>query len=331
MDELGVTSTTSSPHEPKARFRPEELLVIAFTLWVIFSNLVIILAILRSEYRRKISFNLHVCNLCVAGLVMGVLVMPLLTEYRLRNQWIHDEQLCRIWLIADMAVCTVSILAIVAIIFDRFVLFSCPYFAEGACKYVMTSVLIMLTWAGGLGIIVPIYIYGETGTGVNSAEGYCFLHLNKPFSLIIELAGYAVPAVISVGLLIATTITFFQKRDELRDLEFSDEREHKGWQVLMLWVICFSVLVMWFPFVLIHVLFFFLTSTSTLLDWLTFAMWLSYANSGINPLLWMITPKLRQSVKALFCCCRKHQRYEDNDFVFDEEANSAMVEFQEKI
>ncbi|CAL1541873.1 unnamed protein product [Lymnaea stagnalis] len=314
------------------KFSPIEIPVILFTVWVLFSNLTLILAILRSEHRRKISFNLHVCNLCVVGLLLGGLVLPLLMEFRLRDVWFHDENLCRVWLMADMMVSTVSILTIGVMIFDRFVLFSCPGSAEGGCKFVVSAILIILPWAGGASIVLPVYLFGETGSGV--VEGYCFLHLEPVYSIASELAGYAVPGLAALGLLVATTLTFCVRREELREMDYSEEREHKGWQVLMLWIMSLAVLGLWCPFAVLHVLIFFAPGTPSFYSWLTFAIWSGYANAGLNPILWMIMPKLRQSVKALCCCCYKHRYDDDEDdvsvFEEDDETNAAMIEFHPK-
>lgn len=47
---------------------------------------------------------------------------------------------------------------------------------------------------------------------------------------------------------------------------------------------------------------------------------------GVNPILWMIMPRLRQSVKALLCCCSRKHRYDEDDSVFGDETSTAMME-----
>ncbi|KAH9496377.1 hypothetical protein Btru_010767 [Bulinus truncatus] len=322
MDPEPLTPATDPPHDGQLHFTPVEIPIILFTVWAIVSNLVLILAILRNEHRRRVSFNLHVCNLSSVGVLLGCFVLPLLIDYNLKNHWSYDDNLCRVWLMADMMVCTVSVLVVLAMVFDRFVLFSCPGSAEGPCKYVLSAVLILLPWVFGAGIVMPVYLYGEAGDGVT--VGHCYLHFRSPFPIVSELAGYAVPGLAAFGLLVATTLTFWLKKEELREMDFSEEREHKGWQVLMLWIITLAVLGLWCPFSGLRLANFFLPHT--LESWITFAMWFGYANSGLNPILWMIMPKLRQSVKALFCCCSNKHRYDEDDSVFGDETNTAMME-----
>ncbi|CAG5125436.1 unnamed protein product [Candidula unifasciata] len=323
-----METTTEVPVESSAGgFTPQVIGGCVLAVWILFSNIVLMLAILRSEHRRKVSFNLHVCNLCLAGLLMGGLVLPLLIDFHFQNQWIHGDNLCRIWIMADMMVATVSVLVLVAIIFDRFVLFSCPDAAEGCCKFVLSAALIVFPWTLGAATVLPLYLIGETGEGVREDEGVCFLHLDKTFAIIAEIACYGVPSLVALALLVATSLTWCYKREDLRDMDFSEEREHKGWQVLTSWVISLTVISMWFPFCALHLLTQIFNTTWSH-EWWTAAIWLAYANSGLNPILWMIMPRLRQSVKALCCCCCTKD-YDEDDY-FDDETSAAMIEFAEK-
>uniref|UniRef100_A0A0B6Z9Z8 G-protein coupled receptors family 1 profile domain-containing protein n=1 Tax=Arion vulgaris TaxID=1028688 RepID=A0A0B6Z9Z8_9EUPU len=327
--EYAIETTTKEPTtDDGGGFTAQVIGGIALTSWTLFANLVLILAILRSEHRRKVSFNLHVCNLCVADLLMGVLVLPLYIDFNFHNQWVHSDTLCRIWTMADMMVNTVSILILATMIFDRFVLFSCPDAAEGCCKFVLSSSLIVIPWVFGAVIVIPVYLIGETGVGVKEDDGLCFYNLSTTFAIVAEIACYAVPSLVTFALLVATSMIWCFKKEELRDMDFSDEREHKGWQVLTSWIISLSVLGMWFPFFALDILALMLDRRWPT-EWVTGAIWLAYANSGLNPILWMIMPRLRQSVKALCCCCCKRNNYDEDDYL-DDETSAAMIEFSEK-
>ncbi|GFO28838.1 dopamine receptor d5 [Plakobranchus ocellatus] len=362
----------------------------ALSAWAVLTNLFLIVAILRSEHRRKVSFNLHVCNLCLVGLLLAGLVLPLYIDFCLHGHWRHGDQLCRIWLMADMVVGVASVLVVFSAVFDRFVHFSCPGSVEGGCKFVLSAILILLPWAVACGLVLPLYMHGETGEGVGlfhdrgdkskhevityevhkggrsgiengnvrirsengesdagsgndiyEDKGYCYLHLRPPHALTMELAGYAVPALAAVGLLVATSLTWCVRRQELRELDYSVEREHKGWQVITSWLVCVAVVGMWFPFSALHVLTF-LVDRSWPEHWMTIAVWLAYANAGVNPLLWLVMPRLRQSVCSLLCCCfcccacccqccrdkRTAYRNRHRDYIEDKEAGTAMIEFR---
>ena len=195
---------------------------------------------------------------------------------------------------ADVVVGVASILVVFCAVFDVFVNLSCPSCASGGCKYVLSAFLVLLPWAAACGLVLPLYIFGETGEGVglyhhtsgqagqdggtdgsnvvayqahkggrsgienehNAArikdvagtgsdvamasgsedklgigKGYCYLHLQAPHSVALELAGYAVPALAAVGLLVASSLTWCVWRHELREDAGSEQRGHKGWQV----------------------------------------------------------------------------------------------------
>jgi hypothetical protein len=323
-----IGSTTAQPEEVTANYMsPPVIGGIVLAVWALLSNCVLIMAILRSEHRRKVSFNLHVCNLCLTGVLMGGLVLPFRIDMGLYGQWVHSDNLCRVWLMASMVLATVSVMVLVAMIFDRFVLFSCPEAAEGCCKFVMSAILIVFPWAFGTGIVVCIYLFGETGLGVKEDHGLCVLNLDETFAIVAEIACYAAPSLVAIALLVITSLTWCFKKEELRDMDFSQEREHKGWQVFTSWVITIAVIGMWFPIFALHVLKFILGTTWPI-EWFIAAVWIAYANSGLNPILWMIMPRLRQSIKALCCCCCKKLGHDDD--YLDDETSAAMIEFSEK-
>lgn len=377
---------------------------IALTAWVLVANFFVFCSILCNSRRRKASFNLHVCNLCLVGVLLGGLVLPLYIDFNLHGHWRHGDQLCRVWLMADMVVGVASLVAVFCAVFDVFVNLSCPGCVQGGCKYVLSAFLVLLPWAAACGLVLPLYMFGETGEGVglfhqtNSAsggeggqvvsyqahkggrsgfenknirtqlemaeetgsdaamaskseskprlgvgEGYCYLHLHAPHSVALELAGYAVPGLASIGLLVAASLTWCVWRQELREDNHSEQRGHKGWQIITCWLVCVAVVGMWFPFAALHTLTF-LLDKSWPDYWLTIAVWLAYANAGVNPLLWLVSPRLRQSVAELMCCCfcccacccrccrekRSAYRHRHRTYLEDKEAGAAMIEFSHR-
>ncbi|KAK3743559.1 hypothetical protein RRG08_027426 [Elysia crispata] len=370
---------------------------IVLAAWVLLANFFLFLSILSSRRRRKASFNLHVCNLCLVGLLLGGLVLPLYIDFCLHGHWQHGDQLCRIWLMADMVVGVASLVVVFCAVFDIFVNLSCPACVQGGCKYVLSAFLVLLPWVVACGLVLPLYIFGETGEGVGLfyqtngksgeegegkvvlyqaqkggrsgienentrdkvesakagsdalagdsdklgvSKGYCYLHMHGAHSVALQLSGYAVPALAAVGLLVAASLTWCVWRHELREDADSEQRGHKGWQVITCWLVCLAVVGMWFPFAALHTLTF-LMDKSWPEHWMTIAVWLAYGNAAVNPLLWMLSPRIRQSVGSLMCCCfcccacccrccrekRAAYRHRHRDYIEDKEAGAAMIEF----
>ncbi|GFS20369.1 histamine H3 receptor [Elysia marginata] len=402
--------TTEKPEEDGGNIG-EVVGAIALTAWILLANFFVFFSVLCSRRRRKASFNLHVCNLCLVGLLLGGLVLPLYIDFCLHGHWRHGDQLCRVWLMADMVVGVASLVGVFCAVFDVFVNLSCPGCVQGGCKYVLSAFLVLLPWAVACGLVLPLYMFGETGEGVGlfhqtngnegggasdggkvvayqaykggrsgfenkniktsvdtdaavggagsdntamaskgenskqigAGEGYCYLHLHGPHSVALELAGYAVPGLASVGLLVAASLTWCVWRHELREEAQSEQRGHKGWQVITCWLVCIATVGMWFPFAALHTLTF-LVDRAWPEHWLTISVWLAYANAGVNPLLWMVSPRLRESVCSLMCCCfcccacccqccrekRSAYRHRHREYIEDKEAGAAMIEFSHR-
>ena len=67
---------------------------------------------------------------------------------------------------ADMVVGVASLVVVFCAVFDIFVNLSCPACVQGGCKYVLSAFLVLLPWVVACGLVLPLYIFGETGEGV---------------------------------------------------------------------------------------------------------------------------------------------------------------------
>nr|QVK45756.1 G protein-coupled receptor [Proales similis] len=89
----------------------------------ITGNVFVIVAFIIEKSLRKYS-NYFILNLSIADLLIGLLI-PFYTPFLLYNhQWMFGRIACTIWLVLDYVVCSASVLCIVVISMDRYLMVS---------------------------------------------------------------------------------------------------------------------------------------------------------------------------------------------------------------
>lgn len=102
----------------------EVLIVVAIilsliTLWTIFGNLLVLLALCRYGTLRTMS-NCLIGNLAISDLLLALTVLPISTGHDLLGYWVFGELTCTLWLCIDVLYCTASIWGLCTVAFDRY-------------------------------------------------------------------------------------------------------------------------------------------------------------------------------------------------------------------
>ena len=99
------------------------LVLMLFPLTTIFGNSLVVLSVFREKNLRTVT-NYFVVSLALADMTVAAAVMPFAVYYEVTKRWLMSKVLCDAWVAVDVMASTASILNLVAIAVDRFVLFS---------------------------------------------------------------------------------------------------------------------------------------------------------------------------------------------------------------
>lgn len=97
-------------------------LILTLIVFCVVGNLFVILAVLLERDLRSRPQYYLIFSLAIADLLVGLIVTPLGAWSTLSQEWSLGVTLCDFWVSVDVLVCTSSILHLVAIALDRYVL-----------------------------------------------------------------------------------------------------------------------------------------------------------------------------------------------------------------
>ncbi len=122
---------------------PLVIVAVGMSLTIILGNVIVITAFIINKKLRHYS-NYFLLNLSVADLLIGFLI-PSYMILRLQDNKVNDV-ICKSWLVLDYVTCSASVLCIVAISLDRFLLVykGLEYIANK--KPYKASIIIVIVW-----------------------------------------------------------------------------------------------------------------------------------------------------------------------------------------
>ncbi|XP_072035331.1 histamine H3 receptor-like [Amphiura filiformis] len=99
-----------------------EIFIWFLCIFTVIGNVLVLVVFIRDrQLRAKIS-NLFILNLAMADLLVGCVSIPLNNLYRDTGLWPFTEEACKFWITMDFSECTVSVWAVVLISYDRYLL-----------------------------------------------------------------------------------------------------------------------------------------------------------------------------------------------------------------
>ncbi|XP_077290199.1 trapped in endoderm 1 [Arctopsyche grandis] len=297
---------------------PRSATLAAFTCAIIFiifgviGNLITALALLRCPKLRGHATTTFVLSLCVSDLLFCSINLPLTASRYLYQRWILGDVLCQLFPVIFYGNVAVSLLSMVAITLNRYVLIA--YYDLYGRLYSKRNIYIQLTfiWIFAFGLMVPplFGIWGQLGLDEETFS--CTILKKDEFSpkKFLFLVAFVLPCLV---ITISYSCIYWKVRGSKRRLEAhselsvkdtgvsSRERDDSRLTTLMLsiflcFVICFLPLMM----------------TNVIDDDISFptfhvvASILAWASSVINPFIYAATNRqYRSAYKKLFKSCRK--------------------------
>nr|XP_054774456.1 5-hydroxytryptamine receptor 1D-like [Lytechinus pictus] len=111
-----------TPAHPAAWLATVPLITSVISAVTTIGNIMVIVAYCRDNRIRSSAANLLILNLAVTDLTVGALLWPINIAWLIKEFWPFGEILCKVWLVTDYTVASMSVLTLVLISWDRYCL-----------------------------------------------------------------------------------------------------------------------------------------------------------------------------------------------------------------
>ncbi|XP_026186325.1 histamine receptor H2a [Mastacembelus armatus] len=284
-------------------------------LLTVGGNVLVCLAVCASRRLRCLT-NCFIVSLAVTDLLLGLLVLPFSALLQLNNDWPLGPVFCNFYISMDVMLCTASILTLLAISVDRYLAVTMPLRYASLVLPWRVAMAMASVWAVSVAVsFLPIHMGWNTANGTVQNYGpwapkrKCRFELNRPYTLTDSLLTFYLPLVamcwtylqilriaraqakriISVR---PTCITSYNGRSNpststtmVSSVTAVALREHKA--TVTLAAVIGAFVVCWLPyFILFTVLGLKEHPDPSIVPEFPIVLWLGYANSALNPILY---------------------------------------------
>ncbi|KAK9400704.1 D1 dopamine receptor-like [Crotalus adamanteus] len=310
-------------------------------LSTLLGNSLVCLAVLRFPHLRTRATNWFVLSLALSDLCVGLLVMPWKAVVEVAGGlWLFGSLFCDTWVAFDIMCSTASILQLCIISLDRYWAIANPFCYERRMTPSLAFTMITLAWTLSILIsFIPVHLHWHSAEATPGLLPYhCDLHLNRTYAIASSLISFYIPVSIMIGMYAqifriakaqirrisslerAGGLCLIKGKEPVSSLRSSLCKETKLLQTLT--IILGVFVCCWLPFFLLNCLLPFCDSGSkdrspeqvTCISQPVFNifMWLGWANSTINPVIYAFNVDFQQAFRSLLgghhlpCCVPNH-------------------------
>uniref|UniRef100_UPI003624ACD1 Histamine H2 receptor n=1 Tax=Homo sapiens TaxID=9606 RepID=UPI003624ACD1 len=280
-------------------------------LITVAGNVVVCLAVGLNRRLRNLT-NCFIVSLAITDLLLGLLVLPFSAIYQLSCKWSFGKVFCNIYTSLDVMLCTASILNLFMISLDRYCAVMDPLRYPVLVTPVRVAISLVLIWVISITLsFLSIHLgwnsRNETSKG-NHTTSKCKVQVNEVYGLVDGLVTFYLP-------LLIMCITYYRifkvARDQAKRINHISSwkaatiREHKA--TVTLAAVMGAFIICWFPYFTAFV-YRGLRGDDAINEVLeAIVLWLGYANSALNPILYAaLNRDFRTGYQQLFCCRLAH-------------------------
>ncbi|XP_058795352.1 protein trapped in endoderm-1-like [Phymastichus coffea] len=310
----GTMGLTMDHHEQMVHF-PRPLTIFAAVCAIIFSivgvlgNLVTVIALLRFTRLRRHATTAFVISLSVSDLIFCAVNMPLTASRYLHERWILGDALCQVFPLFFYGNVAVSLLSMVAITINRYVLISRAEIYSKIYTNRGITLMLIAIWTISFSLLVPPLLGVWGRLGLDEATFSCTIlkkHGRSPKKLLF-VVGFLVPCIV---IIVSYLCIYWKVRSSRKNLEAhssvaTNRRKKPGFQrredsrVTRLMLIIFvGFLLCFLPLMLANVV----DDQMRIPSLTVLASLLAWASAVVNPFIYAGTNKLyREAYKQLLC------------------------------
>lgn len=295
-------------------------------LLTVSGNILVCLAVYTTRRLHNIP-NCFIVSLAVTDFLLGALVLPFSTLYQVTGDWPLGAHFCNIYISLDVMLCTASILNLFAISLDRYIAVTDPLRYPMLLLPWHVGTILATIWLVSLGVsFVPIHMGWNTRdlSVQNIREGDpardCRFELNPAYVLVDAFATFYLPLVamcwsyhrvFRIARMQAKRIISTQRgSSSLPCTTILALREHKA--TVMMAVVLGAFVVCWFPYFTFFTIMGIRNEDNPPQTAQSVVLWLGYANSALNPILYATLNRDFRSAYAKLLCggrgCKTRRR-----------------------
>ena len=279
-------------------------------IFALIGNIVVIYIVCTVNHMRS-STNTLIANMAVADLLMTIDIPYILKFFYVRDKWFGTFMgtvLCKFFHSAQVGSLIASVFSLVAISLDRSFAILFPM------KTVMTRNVvrfaIAMVWLGALAFSLPVMVASKTaqleGTNFLSCAEFWATTSANTFFLVLIIGGYIIPLIIIAFVYSLAGIRLWSRQlpghRNLVSNKKAQSSSRRATAMLITVVIVFAL--SWLPFQALEMLRQFNRPLykSLPIEFLFTTPWFGYANSAINPILYVIfSENYRQEFYRILC------------------------------
>ncbi|XP_066470549.1 histamine H2 receptor [Tiliqua scincoides] len=295
------------------------VILAALIIVTIGGNVLVCLAVKFNRRLRNLT-NCFIVSLAFTDLLLGLLVLPFSAIYEISSQvWYFGSTLCNIYISLDVMLCTASILNLFMISLDRYYAITKPLRYTTVVTPLRVAVAMFLIWVVSLMVsFLPIHLGWNTNDSTvqnkdlfEGGRQECKLEVNSVYALVDGLLTFYLP-------LVVMCITYFQifkiAREQAKRINNAScckaihqalptVKEHKA--TLTLAIVMGAFIICWFPYFTVFTYRGVVGNGKVSETLLSVVLWLGYANSALNPILYAaLNRDFRTAYQQLLRCWR---------------------------
>uniref|UniRef100_A0A667XT33 Histamine H2 receptor n=1 Tax=Myripristis murdjan TaxID=586833 RepID=A0A667XT33_9TELE len=277
-------------------------------LLTISGNVLVCLAVCASRRLRCLT-NCFIVSLAITDLLLGLLVLPFSALSLLSDEWLLGPDFCNLYICMDVMLCTASILNLLAISVDRYLAVTMPLRYASVVLPWRVAMVMACVWTVSIAVsFLPIQMGWNTPDGKvqnhrpEDSDKECKFELNRPYVLIDSLFTFYLPLVAMCWTYLRILrIARAQAKRIISARPALALREHKA--TVTLAAVIGAFVVCWLPY-------FIMFTVMGLREQLeqgtlySVVLWLGYANSALNPVLYAALNRDFRSAYARLLKCR---------------------------
>ncbi|KAJ4929654.1 hypothetical protein JOQ06_018677 [Pogonophryne albipinna] len=280
------------------------LVLVTFIILTVGGNMLVCLAVGLSRRLWRIA-NCFVVSLAVTDLMLGLLVLPFSASVELRSgKWPLGGALCNIYISLDVLLCASSILTLMAISVDRYLVITAPLSYSRRVTRLRVTLALITIWALSLAVsFVSIHLgwntadyrvqHSDWGMGEDKEGYYCHFEWNNNYVLVYTFGTFYLPLLLMCGMYLCI---FRVAREQVKRIRAATPsfarsasnaaiaREHKATVTLV--AVLGGFVICWFPYFTLFTCMGIKENTNPPNTLNSVVLWLGYFNSALNPILY---------------------------------------------